>query len=178
MPASPTSTRPSIDLYLDDVHVAVKRRAQSGYREEDGQRVMKQSEITVRVGAGPRQRRRHGLDLRLQPRLREHQRRLPFMNVRRCHEREIRSILIERAEQLHRPHRSDPAAAAVGAADWNAVDRLALPQARVGPRRAGAGAPRGRDVARRPEGNRRPEGEDPAQHAAVRRRASRPTTCC
>ena len=38
-----------IDLYLDDVHVAVKGGRNPSYREEDGQRVMKQSEITVRV---------------------------------------------------------------------------------------------------------------------------------
>jgi glutamate N-acetyltransferase/amino-acid N-acetyltransferase len=38
-----------IDLFLDDVHVAVRGGRHPGYREEDGQRVMKQSEITVRV---------------------------------------------------------------------------------------------------------------------------------
>ena len=41
-----------IDLYLDDVHVAVKGGRNPAYREEDGQRVMKQSEITVRVNLG------------------------------------------------------------------------------------------------------------------------------
>ncbi|MDQ0013499.1 glutamate N-acetyltransferase/amino-acid N-acetyltransferase [Variovorax boronicumulans] len=41
-----------IDLFLDDVHVAVKGGRNPSYREEDGQRVMKQSEITVRVGLG------------------------------------------------------------------------------------------------------------------------------
>ncbi|MDB5877132.1 MAG: argJ, partial [Variovorax sp.] len=41
-----------IDLYLDDVHVAVKGGRNPAYREEDGQRVMKQSEITVRIGLG------------------------------------------------------------------------------------------------------------------------------
>ena len=41
-----------IDLYLDDVHVAVNGGRNPSYREEDGQRVMKQSEITVRVGLG------------------------------------------------------------------------------------------------------------------------------
>jgi glutamate N-acetyltransferase/amino-acid N-acetyltransferase len=41
-----------IDLYLDDVHVAVKGGRNPQYREEDGQRVMKQSEITVRVLLG------------------------------------------------------------------------------------------------------------------------------
>jgi glutamate N-acetyltransferase/amino-acid N-acetyltransferase len=38
-----------IDLYLDDVHVAHQGGRHPQYREEDGQRVMKQSEITVRV---------------------------------------------------------------------------------------------------------------------------------
>jgi glutamate N-acetyltransferase/amino-acid N-acetyltransferase len=38
-----------IDLFLDDVHVAVRAGRNPAYREEDGQRVMKQSEITVRV---------------------------------------------------------------------------------------------------------------------------------
>jgi glutamate N-acetyltransferase/amino-acid N-acetyltransferase len=42
----------AIDLYLDDVHVAVKGGRHPNYREEDGQRVMKQSEITVRVNLG------------------------------------------------------------------------------------------------------------------------------
>ena len=41
-----------IDLHLDDVHVAVQGGRHPEYREEDGQRVMKQSEITVRVGLG------------------------------------------------------------------------------------------------------------------------------
>ncbi len=41
-----------IDLYLDDVHVAVQGGRHPAYREEDGQRVMKQSEITVRVVLG------------------------------------------------------------------------------------------------------------------------------
>ena len=41
-----------IDLFLDDVHVAIKGGRNPLYREEDGQRVMKQSEITVRVLLG------------------------------------------------------------------------------------------------------------------------------
>ena len=41
-----------IDLYLDDVHVAIQGGRHPDYREEDGQRVMKQSEITVRVMLG------------------------------------------------------------------------------------------------------------------------------
>jgi glutamate N-acetyltransferase/amino-acid N-acetyltransferase len=39
-----------IDLHLDDVHVATKGGRHPAYQEADGQRVMKQSEITVRVG--------------------------------------------------------------------------------------------------------------------------------
>jgi len=41
-----------IDLYLDDVLVACQGGRNPSYREEDGQRVMKQSEITVRVVLG------------------------------------------------------------------------------------------------------------------------------
>jgi len=41
-----------IDLYLDDVHVAIQGGRHPSYREEDGQRVMKQTEITVRVVLG------------------------------------------------------------------------------------------------------------------------------
>lgn len=41
-----------IDLFLDDVHVAVQGGRNPSYREEDGQRVMKQTEITVRVALG------------------------------------------------------------------------------------------------------------------------------
>ncbi len=39
----------TIDLFLDEVHVARRGGRHPDYREEDGQRVMKQSEITVRV---------------------------------------------------------------------------------------------------------------------------------
>ncbi len=38
-----------IDLFLDDVLVAVNGGRNPDYREADGQRVMQQSEITVRV---------------------------------------------------------------------------------------------------------------------------------
>ncbi len=41
-----------IELFLDDVHVATQGGRNPSYREEDGQRVMRQSEITVRVGLG------------------------------------------------------------------------------------------------------------------------------
>jgi glutamate N-acetyltransferase/amino-acid N-acetyltransferase len=41
-----------IDLYLDDVHVAVKGGRNPAYLEQEGQRVMRQSEITVRVLLG------------------------------------------------------------------------------------------------------------------------------
>jgi glutamate N-acetyltransferase/amino-acid N-acetyltransferase len=42
----------SIELHLDDVLVATRGGRNPEYREEDGQRVMKQSEIVVRVGLG------------------------------------------------------------------------------------------------------------------------------
>ena len=41
-----------IDLYLDDVHVATQGGRHPGYKEEDGQRVMQQDEITIRVLLG------------------------------------------------------------------------------------------------------------------------------
>lgn len=41
-----------IDLYLDDVQVATKGGRNPAYREEDGQRVMKQSEIAIKVNLG------------------------------------------------------------------------------------------------------------------------------
>lgn len=41
-----------IELFLDDVHVATRGGRHPAYQEADGQRVMKQSEITVRVVIG------------------------------------------------------------------------------------------------------------------------------
>ena len=41
-----------IELYLDDVHVATHGGRHPNYQEAEGQRVMKQSEITVRVELG------------------------------------------------------------------------------------------------------------------------------
>ncbi|MGZ8202666.1 MAG: bifunctional ornithine acetyltransferase/N-acetylglutamate synthase, partial [Burkholderiales bacterium] len=42
----------TVDLYLDDVLVATNGGRDPRYQEADGQRVMKQSEITVRVVLG------------------------------------------------------------------------------------------------------------------------------
>nr|MBP6615856.1 bifunctional ornithine acetyltransferase/N-acetylglutamate synthase [Aquabacterium sp.] len=39
-----------IELHLDDVHVVTKGGRRPEYQEADGQRVMKQAEITIRVG--------------------------------------------------------------------------------------------------------------------------------
>jgi glutamate N-acetyltransferase/amino-acid N-acetyltransferase len=41
-----------IELFLDGVHVVTQGGRNPLYREEDGQRVMRQSEIVVRVGLG------------------------------------------------------------------------------------------------------------------------------
>ncbi|SIR65684.1 bifunctional glutamate N-acetyltransferase/amino-acid acetyltransferase ArgJ [Pseudacidovorax sp. RU35E] len=41
-----------IELHLDDVHVVTRGGRHPDYREEDGQRVMKKSEIVVRIGLG------------------------------------------------------------------------------------------------------------------------------
>jgi glutamate N-acetyltransferase / amino-acid N-acetyltransferase len=42
----------ALRLYLDDVLVSERGGRAAGYREEDGQRVMKQQEITIRVALG------------------------------------------------------------------------------------------------------------------------------
>ena len=42
----------AIELFLDDVHVVTRGGRNPDYREEQGQRVMKQAEITIRVGLG------------------------------------------------------------------------------------------------------------------------------
>jgi glutamate N-acetyltransferase/amino-acid N-acetyltransferase len=39
-------------MHLDDVHVVTRGGRHPAYREEDGQREMKQSEITVRIHLG------------------------------------------------------------------------------------------------------------------------------
>jgi len=41
-----------IDLFLDDVHVATQGGRHPAYKESDGQRIMKQNEITIRVLLG------------------------------------------------------------------------------------------------------------------------------
>jgi len=41
-----------IEMHLDDVHVVTRGGRNPSYREEDGQRVMKQAEITIRVNLG------------------------------------------------------------------------------------------------------------------------------
>jgi glutamate N-acetyltransferase/amino-acid N-acetyltransferase len=41
-----------IDLFLDDVHVATQGGRHPAYKESDGQRIMKQDEITIRVLLG------------------------------------------------------------------------------------------------------------------------------
>jgi glutamate N-acetyltransferase/amino-acid N-acetyltransferase len=48
----PDLDQAGIDLYLDEVHVATQGARNPHYLEEDGKRVMKQSEITVRVVLG------------------------------------------------------------------------------------------------------------------------------
>ena len=46
-----------IELHLDEVHVATRGGRHPDYQEADGQRVMQQTEITVRVGLGRGQAR-------------------------------------------------------------------------------------------------------------------------
>ncbi len=38
-----------IDLFLDEVHVVIRGGRHPDYREEQGQQVMQQAEITIRV---------------------------------------------------------------------------------------------------------------------------------
>ncbi len=82
MPASTTSTRAVIDLHLDDVHVVTHGGRRPEYKEEDGQRVMKQSEITVRVGLDRGSAQATVWTCDSQPRLHDDQRRLPVLSVR------------------------------------------------------------------------------------------------
>ena len=81
-----------------------------GYREEDGQRVMKQSEITVRVRAASRRGVGDGLDLRSVARLRQHQRRNTAADYR-----------FER--RAKKPHRLPRPATAVPRASTALVER-------------------------------------------------------
>jgi len=48
----PDLAQDKIELYLDDVHVVTHGGRHAAYSEEDGKRVMKQSEITVRIVLG------------------------------------------------------------------------------------------------------------------------------
>ena len=48
----PDLAQDKIELYLDDVHVVTRGGRNASYKEEDGQRVMKQSEITIKVDLG------------------------------------------------------------------------------------------------------------------------------
>jgi len=68
-----------IDLYLDDVHVARQGGRHPAYQEADGQRVMKQSEITVRVDLHRGAAVAEVWTCDLSPRLRQHQRRLSVL---------------------------------------------------------------------------------------------------
>ena len=83
MPASTTSTRPGSTSSSTTCTSSKAAAAAPSYREEDGQRVMKQSEITVRVDLHRGSARGDGLDLRPELRLRQDQRRLPELMARR-----------------------------------------------------------------------------------------------
>jgi glutamate N-acetyltransferase/amino-acid N-acetyltransferase len=48
----PDLAQDKIELYLDDVHVVTRGGRNASYKEEDGQRVMKQAEITIKVDLG------------------------------------------------------------------------------------------------------------------------------
>jgi len=72
-----------IDLHLDEVHVATKGGRHPAYLEADGQRVMKQSEITVRVDLHRGNAHATVWTCDLSARLCDHQRRLPQLSHER-----------------------------------------------------------------------------------------------
>ena len=93
-----------IDLFLDDVHVVEGGGRRPSYREEDGQRVMKQSEITVRVDLHRGAASDDDLDLRPELRLRQDQRRLPLLiEARACALRMRRGHAATASDLLHLP---------------------------------------------------------------------------
>ena len=116
-----------VDLYLDDVMVAKGGGRAPSYREEDGQRVMKQQEITGARRAQPRGLRCDGVDLRSLPRLRQHQRRLPQLIAARTHGRpgKIDSSAPNRCWNASRPTLPPKPSAP----DWKASTGLSLAQA-------------------------------------------------
>ena len=71
-----------VDLYFDDVLVARGGARYSAYQESDGQRVMQQSEITVRVVLESRSCQHNRVDMRSVARLRYDQRRVPDLVAR------------------------------------------------------------------------------------------------
>ena len=87
-----------IDLYLDDVHVAKQGRPQSGLpRSRRPARDEAERDHGARR-AGPRRRAADTVwTCDLSPRLRDHQRRLPFVSTRMT---QFEQFLIARAEQL------------------------------------------------------------------------------
>ena len=151
MPGIDDLDQSGIELYLDDVHVATRGGRNPDYQEVDGQRVMQQSEITVRVDLGRGSGERHGLDLRPEPRLRVDQRGLPVLaatavrgwwhptHTGNGNGRKTRSPA-RAGRTADRPHRVGAAAALVGPR-LGREHCLSLSQAQFRPRHAGAGAP-------------------------------------
>ena len=96
-----------IDMDLDDVAVVRDGGRLASYREADGQRVMQQSEITVRVDLHRGAATTTVWTCDLSPRLRQHQRRLPLMRLPPA--KRLRA-----AAPGQQPDAADPAAFASG----------------------------------------------------------------
>ncbi len=126
MPASPTSTRAGSTCSSTTCTSSTAAAAAPSYREEDGQRVMKQSEITVRVDLHRGARDGDGVDLRLSARLREDQRRLPLLSAR-LDARRSRVGAPQRSDSLHLPGARHRAASIMPLTDSAAHDPQSPP---------------------------------------------------
>ena len=161
-----------MSFWLDDVLVVDRGGRAPSYREEDGQRVMKQDEITVRVALGRGTRRGARLDLRLLARLRVDQRRLPQLSCRSP--AEIAALLarlegiLERVEAVLPPPPPPP--------DWQR-DGVPLAQAR-GARLSAGGRASARDPPRRSRRHRRAEARRSTRTRGSSSPGCRRTTCC
>ena len=142
-----------VSFWLDDVLVVDDGGRAASYREEDGQRVMAQAEIGVRVALGRGTRRDDGVDMRFLARLRQHQRGLSKLKASRSGARFAAGASGARRGGSGAA-RIAAAAAAAGARLESA--RVSLAQARRA-RLPASGPASARDPARRPGRDRRAE---------------------
>ncbi len=151
-----------VSFWLDDVLVVDHGGRAASYREEDGQRVMKQDEITIRVDLGTRQGR-------ARPYGRATSRTTTCRSMPTTGDLTSRSS--HRARRGRAGARRGAASAAAADPDWTQGDGGALAQARR-PRPPAGGRASADDRARRPRRDRRTEEDDRPEHAPVRRRAA------